>query len=203
MGVFVLRILTIPLLAGGLAVGYVEYKGLSWKYDGVDERLAAYRDQASISLDEFVALLEQGSVILDARTPAQFEQAHLQVNYEPPVLNAYPDDIDAQIGRLDQLRGQLIVLYCNGPECDLAEEAYAKLVETYGFNAADLRIYPDGWDGILAAGLPTTSGPDRWRGYGAHYAVEPNHAEFAEPDQLEAALDTDVESAAAAEDIDG
>jgi hypothetical protein len=80
------------------------------------------------------------------------------------VLNVPPTEIEAHADRLMQLAAFPVVLYCASNTCDDAEELYAAL-QQFGFT--DIHIYFPGWEGILEAGLRTTTGPDTWTGPGA------------------------------------
>jgi rhodanese-related sulfurtransferase len=101
--------------------------------------------------------------VIDARSPAAFEEGHLALECDPPVLNVPLGEIEAHGGRLTELLGLPVVLYCASETCDDAEELYAAL-QQLGF--AEVWIYFPGWDGIVEAGLKTTTGPDAWTGFG-------------------------------------
>lgn len=104
-----------------------------------------------------------GAVVIDARTRDQFEQGHLRNDGDPPTLNIEPDKVAANLDRLMQVQTQPIVIYCNSEQCELSDELFLML-QPYGFN---MKIYVPGWDGIVAAKLPTMSGPDQWTPMGA------------------------------------
>lgn len=168
---------TLAILAAALAAAgvYVQARGLSWRTDvdalarklerraQVGNRRAELRASAGVSLEQFRALIDAGAVVIDARPRTEFEKGHLSIPSFPPVLNVEPDQVDQHLERLFQLQGQPIVLYCTSETCDLAEELYIAL-EALGFT--DMKIYFGGWEGLLAAGMPTESGPDEWAGYG-------------------------------------
>lgn len=168
------RILALLLLSAAAAAVHVPLRGLSWKPDvaaiekkqvlrsHVNERHAELRRTVGIDLDAFKELIDAGAVVIDARPRSDYEKQHLSISSYPPVLNVEPEHVDQNLDRLYQLQGQPIVLYCTAPDCELAEELYVAM-ESFGLSG--MKIYFPGWEGILAAGLPTESGPDEWTGY--------------------------------------
>ena len=161
------RILVIFGAACGVAAVYVGFRALPWTPDiekiETEQSLHAWlRANRGVTLQELLDLIDQGAVVVDARARQAYEQGHLAIDCDVPVLNVPADDIDAHVNRLVQLQGLPIVLYCSSLTCDYAEELYLTLQE-YGF--VDIWIFFPGWAGIQEAGLPTTSGPDRWAGY--------------------------------------
>ena len=93
-------------------------------------------------------------IFLDARSPQKYEQGH--------ILNAYnltpesffdgtlPDDIDFWP------KNSIIVVYCEGGECDASHLVEARLKEQKAFQ----RVYliEAGFPGWQSAGLPTETG---------------------------------------------
>lgn len=165
------RILVILGVSAGAAIGYVSARGLEWFPDAemIKEEVALrdwIRTNRAISLEQFLAKLELGAIVIDARPASDYEEGHLAVGpgYDPPVLNVPAEEIDAHFNRLTPLLelGWPVVLYCASETCEYAEELYTGLRQI-GF--ADIWIYFPGWEGILDAGLPTTSGPDTWTGF--------------------------------------
>lgn len=173
------RILAMLVASVAVAAGHVQYRGLSWKTDvaalerrqelrgQVAERHAELRETVGVSLEEFQDLIVAGAVVIDARPRSEFVKRHLAIDSYPPVLNIEPHEVDLHLERLYQLQGQPIVIYCTSGDCELGEELYLAL-EPFGFT--DMTIYFPGWEGILAAGWPTTAGPDTWTGYDDLYA---------------------------------
>jgi len=162
-----LRILLIVVAAGG--AGAIRAWNLPWIPDiaaleARKQRHQELRTRLAVSLEEMLALVEQGAVVIDARPRAEFEAGHLALDTEPPVLNVPPEEIESQLTRLMELQGLPVVLYCASEACEFAEELYTSL-EAFGFT--DIRIYFPGWEGIVKAGLPTTTGPDTWPGFAA------------------------------------
>jgi len=181
-----LRVAILLAVSTALGVASARYHDLPWVPDveRVRQRLreekrkqAAFeqlRRTVGLTLDELREQIARGAVIIDARDRDSFEEAHLAVPYEPPVLNIPPDDpLEAHLDRLMQLQGYPLVLYCNSETCDLAEELYLDLKKAGLLDLfAEVRIFFPGWAVLKETGLPKTRGPDEWRGFAA--AQEPN-----------------------------
>lgn len=193
------RILALLLLSAAAAAVHVPIRGLSWKPDvaaiekkqelrsHVNERHAELRRTVGIDLDAFKELIDAGAVVIDARPRSDFEKQHLSIPSYPPVLNVEPEHVDRNLDRLYQLQGQPIVLYCTASDCELAEELYVAM-ESFGLSG--MKIYFPGWEGILAAGLPTENGPDEWIGYEpADDQGDPAGAETSEFDDSDGAAE--------------
>jgi len=161
-----IRILVI--LGVAAAASYIRARELPWVPDlealeAKQQRHQTLRAMAGVELEQFLALIEQGAVVIDARSQAAFEEEHLAIECDPPVLNVPPGEFGAHGDRLTELLGLPVVLYCASETCDDAEELYVAL-QQLGF--ADISIYFPGWDGIVEAGLKTATGPDTWTGFG-------------------------------------
>ncbi len=157
------------ILGVAAAASYIRARDLPWVPDlealeAKRQRHETLRAGAAVDLERFQLLVEQCAVVvIDARSQAAFEEGHLAVDCDPPVLNVPSGEVDAHTGRLMELLGLPVVLYCASQTCDDAEELYAAL-QQLGF--AEIWIYFPGWDGILDVGLKTTTGPDTWTGFG-------------------------------------
>ena len=141
-----IRILVIVGVSVGVAACYVGSRGLSWVPD--PERLEAKRNQhetlrtsAGVDLDEFLRLIEQGAVVIDARSREAFEAGHLAIDCDLPVLNVPAHEIDAQVHRLMQLQGLPVVVFCASPNCDYAEELYLALQQFVAFLQRQLKEF--------------------------------------------------------------
>lgn len=159
------RILVIVGISAGAS--YIRARDLPWIPDVAALRAAQelhekLRATAGVTLEELLSLIDQGAVVIDARSQAEFEEGHLAIEGDPPVLNVPADEVDAHVERLVQLQGVPVVLYCESNTCDYAEELYAAL-QQFGF--VDIWIYFPGWEGIVEAGLKTATGPDNWTGF--------------------------------------
>ena len=161
-----LRILAVLGVASGASL--IRARNLPWVPDGeairAKQTLHAWlRENRGLTLKQFLTKIDEGAVIIDARPADAYEEGHLALNADPPVLNVPAEEIDAHVDRLMELVGLPLVLYCTSNTCEYAEELYETLT-SYGF--VDLWIYFPGWEGIVQAGLPTTTGPDTWMGFG-------------------------------------
>jgi rhodanese-related sulfurtransferase len=134
---------------------------------GEHERI---RSTAAITLEEFRALIDGNGVIIDARAREDFEKSHLRIERFPPVMNVEPQLFDQHVNRLMPHQLDTLVIYCNSETCTLSEELYL-LLERQGF--ASIKIFVPGWEGIVKAGLATTSGPDTWTGFPEAGAEQP------------------------------
>jgi len=169
------RILAILLISTALGAGTAAWRGLPWTPDPEKWRQqqqaisssAELRKKHGVDLATFRELIASGAIVIDARPADEFIKGHLLVNTYPPVLNCDAERAAQQIDRLKQLEGQQVVLYCTSLDCHLAEELILEL-QRLAFDPGTIdamKVFPEGWEGILKAGLPTTTGPDTWTGY--------------------------------------
>jgi len=187
MRVFLLRLCIIVFVAAG--AGLIRAKHMPWIMDVEALKLkeaqhATLRESAGVSLERMLELIDEGAVIIDARPREAYEEGHLHLNSEPPVLNVPPDEIDAHMDRLMEVLGAPLVVYCTSNECDIAEELCI-ILEAYGFT--DIWIYFPGFAGIEEAGLPVAAGADFW----TSFYDEPNDPDDAAGEEAEAAGESD------------
>ncbi len=94
-------------------------------------------------------------IFLDARSREKYDRSHILSAYhvtpESFFNGTLPDDIDFWP------KDSIIVVYCDGGECDASHLVEARLEQQKGFE----RIYliEAGFPGWQSAGLPTESGP--------------------------------------------
>lgn len=160
-----IRILVIAGVAVG--AGLIRAKDLPWVPDvealkAKEQRHETLRETIGISTERMLDLVDQGAVVIDARSQEEYEDGHLLLHTDPPVLNVPAEEIVAHAARLMDLLGLPVVLYCASETCEFAEDLYAALE---GFGFTDIWIYFPGWEGIVEAGLETTTGPDTWTGF--------------------------------------
>ena len=125
-----IRILAIVAIAVG--AGLIRAKDLPWVPDvealkAEQQRHETLRETIGVSLEKMLELVEQGAVVIDARPQADYEDGHLLLSTDPPVINIPADEIDAQVTRLMDLLGLPVILYCASETCDSAEELHAAL----------------------------------------------------------------------------
>jgi len=167
VGASLLRILVIVAIAGG--AGLVRARNLPWVPDAkkIQEKQDEHswlRANRGLTLDQLLEKIDEGAVVIDARGADAYADGHLALNTDPPVLNVPAEEIDQHVDRLMKVLGYPLVLYCTSNTCEYAEELYESLT-SYGFR--DIWIYFPGYEGIRDAGLPTTTGPDSWTGFGS------------------------------------
>ena len=113
--------------------------------------------QAGVTPARLVQLAESGALVIDARTPAEFEAGHLAAAF---IVCLPPEEALASVVELGPAAeaGVPIVIYCESAECLSSVTVYRALKGTFG-DMAPLYIYGDGWAGIERAKLPTRTGP--------------------------------------------
>lgn len=92
------------------------------------------------------------SLIVDVRTPAEFETAHIEGAVNLPL-----DQVDAHLSRIVADAGGELVLVCQSG--GRANQACAKLASG-GLTGA--RVMTGGLNDWIAAGGPVTRGPQKW-----------------------------------------
>ncbi len=101
-----------------------------------------------ISLEQLYRLLaEKRGILLDARTEEEFKKGNIPGARNIPGLE--PEKYIEQI--ITQPRDTLIIIYCNNPECHLAQ-MLAEFLSVMEFK--NLYLYDDGWDGWKKAQMP-------------------------------------------------
>src|SRR5262245_44385125 len=104
----------------------------------------------SISRDELRTAIDGGTVtVIDALPAAPYSRRHL-----PRALNLVIDDADATASELLPDRGAPIVTYSTDASCGRGEALAGKL-EQLGYT--DVRVYHDGIEDWVGAGLPVDS----------------------------------------------
>ena len=106
----------------------------------------------TITREELQSKLEAGEdvTLVEALGPAYYEDAHL-----PGAINIPHEEVDALAPALLPDTGAEIVTYCASATCRNSDIA-ARRLEALGY--ADVRVYVDGKQDWVDAGLPTESG---------------------------------------------
>ncbi len=112
-------------------------------------------DQADgvIPLDQAKQLWHRGTALfLDAREPADYAAGHIG-----NALNLPAQSFAQHFGEIAPIltRESLLVLYCDGAECELSHRLRESLREL-GYTNTHLLL--NGWTAWRQAGLPTTTG---------------------------------------------
>jgi rhodanese-related sulfurtransferase len=112
-------------------------------------------ESLAISLEEAKALCsDKGAVFLDARSPEDYAQGHVQCALNVP-WQAFEEYIDRILDKIPD--DALIITYCDGEHCSLSEELAKELV-SIGYEK--VRVLLNGWTRWVDAGLPTEKGSD-------------------------------------------
>lgn len=97
-----------------------------------------------VAPSEALALAEQGALVLDVRTPAEYAAGHV-----PGAVNVPYDELSSRIDEIDARRGGPVVVYCEkGPR---ASKASAVLTDA-GFSS--VRALAGHMSAYRASGLP-------------------------------------------------
>jgi len=139
------RVLVLLVGAGAAAtvVNAVRPKPLRWfvtKEDVYPAPLPVHIE-SEISLDDFLAAIDHGAVVIDARAEDKYRNGHI-----PGAHNLPAHSIHENLGRIYEWATpeMLVVVYCAGgiDECDESRTVFDALKEN-GF--VNLRLYLGGW----------------------------------------------------------
>ncbi len=96
----------------------------------------------TVTYSQVEKLLEKPDVLfIDARSPQQYAEGHID-----DAINAFPlsDDKMEYLDKLNQLpRDKIIIVYCEGFDCDLSDMV-AKDLHEFGYKQSFL--YEGGWE---------------------------------------------------------
>jgi len=105
-----------------------------------------------ISPPEAFRLFQSNTALfLDARAPQSFQDGHI-----PGSFNVMPGTSVNVQDRLKAAPGRVLIVYCDGPECDLAERLARELT---GAGFKGVRIMGDGWMAWQGSGYPVETAP--------------------------------------------
>ncbi|HZW06213.1 MAG TPA: rhodanese-like domain-containing protein [Phycisphaerales bacterium] len=98
---------------------------------------------------------KQGTLLIDARTPAEFSAGHI-----PGAANISVAQVSGVEGATDPrlLRYKTLIVYGNDPGSITAKSLGKRLIAT-GYK--DVRFFPEGFSGWQSAGLPIEKSPAR------------------------------------------
>jgi len=116
----------------------------------------AATDFAAISSDELKRLIDQQEkmVLIDARTPAEYQEAHIT-----GAVNIPEKGFEQASQQLPADKTTLLVFYCNGVKCGKSKRV-AKMVQPLGYT--EILIFSEGIPVWEERNLPLVTGP----GYG-------------------------------------
>ena len=124
---------------------------------GGNPALGGARDAppGEVPADQMKRLYDEGvTVILDARSPAEYAEGHI-----PGAINIPYDELPQYLETLqfEAATDQSVVCYCRGPLCDFSDHLATELrLMGYG----DVKVYRGGWDEWTEAGHPAVTGMD-------------------------------------------
>lgn len=107
----------------------------------------------TVSTQELKVLLEKGEpkpLVIDARTPREYEEVHIKDAVNIPV-----DKLEKDPSLLPVDRARKLVFYCNGVKCGKSKKA-AKLATDWGYT--DVVVYAEGMPVWEEKGLPIYAG---------------------------------------------
>jgi len=132
-------------------------------------------DYGVVTTEQLKALLEakRDSILIDARTPEEYEQAHI-----PGAVNIHEKNLDCGLLQLPSDRKAPLVIYCNGIKCGKSAKM-AQRIEAAGYE--NISIYREGIPVWEERNLPLKTGPE----YGKKIA-----ATIIKPEDLKKIVDT-------------
>ncbi len=106
---------------------------------------------AKISIwDGFKAFRSDSAIFIDARSEYDFDAGHI-----PHAHNIPPGKRFNMESKNPKARSKLIIVYCQGRDCPLADEL-AKAIQAAGFT--NIEVMPEGWEAWSQSGYPVESG---------------------------------------------
>lgn len=109
-------------------------------------------DVKGVTTTQAKKILDQkGAVFIDARRSDQFAKGHI-----PGALNIFAYEFPDHIGDVAPIpKNKLIVVYCDGGECELSHDLAGDL-KTFGFT--NVVIYTGGWEEWSKTDYPKATG---------------------------------------------
>lgn len=107
-----------------------------------------FSEPHSISLEQAYKLYLQNILFVDARNKSDYDYSHIKNSLSLPVFQF--EDYKAILETIDV--NQPIVVYCNGPDCDMSE-MLAKLLVDSGYRK--IFIFTGGWEEWEKANYPS------------------------------------------------
>jgi rhodanese-related sulfurtransferase len=144
--------------AMGLGVNALSPKGIPLMYTPPKELdVAGTKVRLLDEKQAYEAFQDPFTTFVDTRKPEDYAQERVK-----GALAMNPDEMESQFMRLQPLlrEDRWIVLYCYGPECDMAEKVAGFLVQ---FGYSDLSIMSAGYRAWADAGFPIEASPAKKR----------------------------------------
>jgi 3-mercaptopyruvate sulfurtransferase SseA len=108
---------------------------------------------AGIKREAILAAIDQGAIVIDARTEEKYRNGHI-----PTAHNLPAHSVQENLGTVYQwvsTPNDFLIVYCGGGECDESSEVF-KLLKASGFT--NLHLYFGGWEDWTKAGLLVEEG---------------------------------------------
>ncbi len=147
----------LVLVAVGAVVG-IGYNALSPKgiplKGGTKARLAQEGARMVDLAEVRYYLKEPGTLLVDARSPEEFELGHIPgaVNLPADQFKPYFPKVEARLRK-----AKLIIVYCSGGSCGMSEELASELIKA-GFGDNEVAVFSGGLPGWMRAKLPVETG---------------------------------------------
>jgi len=139
-------------------INFIRPDGIAWIRHIAPAPEAITSANATVTTISLKAALKafetHSAVFIDPRNPENYDHAHI-----PGALNVPPEQFEVNAEPfMNQIPPDLeVILYCDGPECHLAETS-AELMHEAGYET--LTLFGDGWQGWQKENLPTASGKE-------------------------------------------
>jgi rhodanese-related sulfurtransferase len=139
-------LLLVAAIVLGVAYTFVTNQGFFAKTQSVQP--AATSNMEIISLAKAEELFEShNALFIDARHEFDYQEGHIR-----GAVNVALKKFDTQISRLNNIpKDKLLIVYCDGAECNSSIELTLKLMES-GFT--NVKVFFGGWQEWNSAKLP-------------------------------------------------
>jgi 3-mercaptopyruvate sulfurtransferase SseA len=110
--------------------------------------------KGAISIEEMKRQFDgKTAVILDARSPEEYEAGHIPgaINIPHDEIPKYQDVLTKEVSN-----DAHVICYCRGPDCDFSDLLATEL-KIIGWE--DVSVFSGGWEGWTKAGYPVEKGP--------------------------------------------
>lgn len=138
----IFQIIAISLIFG-FSYSFLAYGDLNFieKKKNISENFDHQSKVQDVTIDKALKLMEEGALIIDARSEEDFKNNHLQNAINIPVKN-FDNYVDKVFGLPTDT---LIVIYCEGIHCNLSHQLAEKLLN-FGFQKVYVMVEGiEGW----------------------------------------------------------
>jgi len=109
--------------------------------------ISPQKSQSVISVkDAFRMFTQKKAIFLDARDASEYEKYHV-----PGAIHIEPGKTESKIDNIKKINAELLIAYCYGPGCPLAEELAKELMAK---SIRNIAVMPEGWEGWASSGYP-------------------------------------------------